>query len=148
MLPLLLISGLLSGAPQQVWLGVVVEPATDGGISCAQVIAVVPRSPAARCLRPGDCILRVAGLPVSDHDGLSALHLKHQAGDHVRIDLRGGRAVSVQYEALSSERRSSVHRRCRTSSSIGGLNVMAPPSNRFSVRQTTLSWSTAIRSSS
>lgn len=68
---------------QQVWLGIVVEPAVVAGIACAEVIAVVEEAPSFGNLSRGDCIQRVDGVPVVDLESLGAVHLKHHQGDQV-----------------------------------------------------------------
>lgn len=115
MLPLIVLGLFSAAVEQQVWMGVVVEPAVLDTVTCARVIVVVPKSPADRTLHIDDCIVRVDGVPVSDLDSLTAVHLRHKPGEKVAVELRGGKSVLLAYERLPSDAR---ERTCRATESV------------------------------
>ena len=63
--------------------------------SGVRVVEVLPDSPAAGVLRPGDSIVTVDGQPVDDAGELRDLVQARPAGSRLRLELEGGRRVTV-----------------------------------------------------
>jgi PDZ domain-containing secreted protein/Zn-dependent protease/CBS domain-containing protein len=63
--------------------------------SGVRVVEVLPDSPAAGVLRPGDVIVTVDGQPVDDAGELRDLVQARPAGSRLRLELEGGRRVTV-----------------------------------------------------
>jgi len=85
------------------YLGIVPEYVGQNreGVTCAQV---KPDSPAAKGnLKPGDVIVRIGDVQVSDEDGLIDALQQHEPGDEVQIIVRRGeqeRSLSVTLGTL------------------------------------------------
>ncbi len=70
---------------RRVLLGVVVEPAGDGGTG-ARIVEVAPGSPAADAkLRSGDVITKVDDAPIDDPAALASAIQEHADGDEVTL---------------------------------------------------------------
>lgn len=79
--------------PTQVWLGVLLGNAVDGG---AQVVALVPQGPAAMGgILEGDVILSIDGDATPDREALSRVLARLTPGKTARVTiLRGGESVT------------------------------------------------------
>jgi serine protease Do len=86
--------------PPAPWLGVRVEPDTQGSVHGVRVAAVAPASPAEQAgLKPGtDVLVAADGQPLASADALAQVISKHVPGDTAKLLVFGGgrfREVSV-----------------------------------------------------